>query len=301
MGQPLVHGGDDVRHPLTARVERRAPGSRFDGLGRVTGQGGGHHLPRAVAPARDAGVGGEHDGAHDAVGERLPVAVAVVGDTRQGAVAVRLVADERDALVDPCAEGRASQRNSSASRLEGLGDGLAPGQPVAGMVDLVEDHERAAGVLGATAVHSRSHRHLGVGRDVADDVGPQSVRVGERRVQQDAGGERRLRPLGAQVVGRSDHDDPVDLTPLEQLGGQAQREGRLAGARRRGDQEVATGRVAVGLQRFDLPGAQPTTGRRDGRGGRCRHCCSRGQGGSTAATKSISISTDRRMGTSRSA
>ena len=62
-----------------AGVEDRAPGprgllgvERFAESGRV-------FLARAVAPPRLAGVGEEHNGPHDTVGERFGVAVGVVG------------------------------------------------------------------------------------------------------------------------------------------------------------------------------------------------------------------------------
>jgi len=105
-------------------------------------------------------------------------------------------------------------------------------------------------------VDGRSGGDLGVGRHVAEDVGPQPAGVGQGRVQQDAGVEGGLRPLGAQVVGGRDHDHPVDLPALDQLGGETEREGGLARAGRRGDEEVPACCRAVGSQRLDLPGAK---------------------------------------------
>ena len=142
----------------------------------------------------------------------------------------RLVAHERDALVGPGPERGAGQAQPPLGRLERLGRRLAPRQAVAGVVDLVEDDQRAAR-LDPSAVQHGLLRHLGVGGDVTVDVGPDRPdRVGQVRVERDPGGGGRLGPLGAQVIGRAHHDDPVDdPRPAIKPSRDGQREGRLAG------------------------------------------------------------------------
>jgi len=61
--------------------------------------------------------------------------------------------------------------------------------------------------------------------------------------------------LGAQVVGRADDNDPPDHATGEQTLRQLEREGRLAGARGRRDEEVAGAGGLVLLERGSLPGA----------------------------------------------
>jgi hypothetical protein len=77
--QPGVGGRDHRGHPFTGRVQRSAP--RAGGLlgGQRLAKACGVFLPGAVAPPRLPGVGQEHDRADDAVGQRLGVAVRVVG------------------------------------------------------------------------------------------------------------------------------------------------------------------------------------------------------------------------------
>jgi hypothetical protein len=183
-------------------------------------------------------------------------------------------------------------------------DRLAPGQPVTGVVHLVEHHQGALGA-GACLVDGWARGDLRVRRDVALQVGadrPDAVR--QRGVQADAEGERRLGPLGAQVVGGADDHHSIHDPRGEQLGGQRQREGGLAGARCRGDEEVLAAPCAVGLQRLALPGAQRPARGRSGQGGGGHEGVESREGqrvADGAVTKSISISTERRTGTSRSA
>ena len=124
------------------------------------------------------------------------------------------------------------------------------------MVHLVEDDERAPR-NGELAVQRGSHRDLRIrDRDAVEVPRGLPVRVAETRVQPDAGASRGIRPLPLQVVGRCDDGDPVDDAACPELGGQAQREGGLAGARRGRCQEVARHVGEVLLECFGLPGAQ---------------------------------------------
>src|ERR687892_2257088 len=85
-----------------------------------------------------------------AVGQRLLVAVGVVGTADQAHAplavvaleAVLLVAHEGDALVGLGAEGRPGQAQPARGEAVGLLDRLAPGEAVTGVVHLVEDDQR---------------------------------------------------------------------------------------------------------------------------------------------------------------
>jgi hypothetical protein len=83
--------------------------------------------------------------------------------------------------------------------------------------------------------------------------------VAEPRIQADVHTRRRVGPLRLEVLGRCDHDHPVDLVRAQQLDRERERERGLAGARRRGDEEVpALGDPEVLLQSFALPCPQPS-------------------------------------------
>ena len=77
--QPGVGRGDHRGHPLARRVQRGAPRPRGLLGGQRLAEPGRVFLARAVAPARLAGVGQEHHRPHHAVGQRVGVAVGVVG------------------------------------------------------------------------------------------------------------------------------------------------------------------------------------------------------------------------------
>ena len=145
VGDPVVHRGDDVRHPLALGVQRGPPGLHLHRLGAGLRQRRGDDLAGGVPPARRPGVGGEDDRPDDGVGQRLLVAVGVVGAADQAALAleaVLLVADEGDALVGLGAERRPGQAQPAGRAPEGLLGRLAPGEAVTGVVHLVEDHQR---------------------------------------------------------------------------------------------------------------------------------------------------------------
>ena len=214
--QPRVGGGDHRGHPFARRVQHGAP--RPGGLLGVQrlAEPGRMLLAGAVAPPRLTGVGEEHHRPHHAVGQRLGVAVGVVGLRALQAVGTALVGDERDRAV-VAAERRAGQRQPARRVVERLADGVAPALGVAAVVDLVEHDERLA-VLGAHPVPRRVAGHLGVGDDDAVVlVGVLRGGVAELRVERDADAGRRLRPLDLEVFGRHHDGDPLDGAVGQQL------------------------------------------------------------------------------------
>ena len=107
----------------------------------------------------------------------------------------------------------------------------------------------------------RLEADLGVGDD--DPVvagGVRGVGVAERRVQPDADPRGRVGPLGLQVLGRAHDDDPLDRPPGQQLGGDPQRERRLARAGRRRGEEVGPVTGQVRRDGLVLPGPERAGG-----------------------------------------
>ena len=141
-------------------------------------------------------------------------------------------------------------------RAAGLLEAVAPGAGVAGVVDLVHDHQRAA-LLGARPVQQRLHADLRVGqRDSDEPAGMAAVGVLEIGVDRQVHARGGIRPLPLEVLGGAHHGDPVDGPAVHELPGQAQRERRLAGAGRGHGHEVARLGGEVLLQGLCLPGAQ---------------------------------------------
>ena len=212
-------------------------------------------LARAVAPPRLTRVRQEHHGPDHAVGQRLGVAVGVVGLRAQHALAVGLVVDERDRAV-VAAKWRAGQGQPAGRVAEGLTDGLAPALRVAAVVDLVENDERAV-VLGAHPVSGRVAGHLRVGDDDAVVLRRRlRRRVGELRVQRDTHGCGRQGPLRLEVFGRHDDGDPLDGTVGQQLSGDAQGKRRLTCARSGDGKEIAWFGAKIPHQCPTLPAPQ---------------------------------------------
>ena len=160
LGQPLVGGLEHPADPLPARVERGPPGLRDLLLGHRRAQRRGDLVARPRAPVHLAGVGQEDHRPHDAVRQRRARTRTRSRRRTLGPVSLRHIGNERNGVrVRP--ERRSSQREPPPRRVERLADGLAPRQRVAGVVDLVEDDQRAAG-LRALPVQRRMRRNLRV-------------------------------------------------------------------------------------------------------------------------------------------
>src|SRR5262249_47876787 len=111
---------------------------------------------------------------------------------------------------------------------------------VPGMMDLVEDDQRAPG-LGALPVQGRMSGNLRVrDRDPMEIRADRTLRVAVGRVDRDAKTGRRSRPLVLQVLRRGDDRDRDDLAPVQQLPRDGQRIRCLPSARRGNEQEVTT-------------------------------------------------------------
>jgi hypothetical protein len=124
------------------------------------------------------------------------------------------------------------------------------------VVHLVQHHQRPAGA-GPRPVQRGRRRHLRIRDHRAAEVARcGAVGVAEGRVQRDAEHRGRGRPLRLEVLGRGDHADCGDRPVGEQLGRDPQREGGLAGARRRDREEVGRPAQQVRRQRAALPGPQ---------------------------------------------
>ena len=130
LGQPSVGGREHLRDPRAGGVERGAQRLRGEVLGQRLAEPGGDLVAGAGPPLQVAGVGEEQHRPDDVVGERLLVAVGVVGHRARYAVGAGRVGDERD-RVDVGAERRTGQRQPAGRRVERLADALAPGQRVA--------------------------------------------------------------------------------------------------------------------------------------------------------------------------
>ena len=216
-------------HPLPARVQGGAPRVRDHVLGQRGADPGLDLVAGPGAPAGVAGVGQEQHRPHHPVAQGGAVAVGVVRRAAPHPVVVGLVADERD-RGGVGAERGAGEGEAPGGRAERLRDRVAPAQRVPAVVHLVEDDQRAAG-LGAVAVQRRQRGHLGVGDGDAEEVPARRAHpVAVLGVQRDPHLVRGLGPLPLEVLGGRDHRDRGDLAGVEQLAGDLQREGRLAGA-----------------------------------------------------------------------
>ena len=255
LGEPFVGGLQDGGHPFACRVQRGTP--RAGGLLRRErlAQACGVFLAGAVPPARLAGVGQEDDGPDDAVGQRLGIAVGVVGLRAHQTFAVGLVGDERDRAV-VAAERRAGQRQPAARVGVGLADGLAPALRVAAVMDLVENDQGAV-VLGAHPVSSGVAGHLRVGDDDAVVLRRRlRRRVGELRIEGDADPRGGQRPLRLEVFGRHDDGDPLHGAVGQQLPGNAQGKRCLACTRSGDCKEIPRVGAQIPHQCPTLPAPQ---------------------------------------------
>jgi len=190
------------------------------------------------------------------VSQGLGVAIDIVGPADQRAVRLLVVADEGDrGLV--AAEGGSGERQPAGGMPERVPDRIAPAARITRVVNLVEDHQRGGGQRHRLVVPG-AHGHACVGdRDTIELARAPTAGAGARRIELNTHLGGCVRPLGLQVLGRHDDDDPADGLGVEQFRGDAQREGRLACSRCGHSQEVAGIAVAIDLQRRGLPGTQP--------------------------------------------
>ena len=126
--------------------------------------------------------------------------------------------------------GRAREGEAPGGGAEGQPDAVAPGPVVAGVVELVEDHEG----VGRRCARRRPglHGHLLVGDDDAVHVGGQAAVAGRPlglEVEVEAAGGPG--PLELEVLGGRHHDDPPVGVRGQVLHRGGEREGGLAGAR----------------------------------------------------------------------
>ena len=255
LGQPPVRGLQDPLHPFALRVQRGPPGLRelFGEHGRA--QRSGDLVTGPGPPAHLTGVGQEDDRPDHAVVQGLPVAVDVIGHAAPAAVGIRRVGHERD-RVGITAERGAGERQPAPGGLERLTDRFTPGHGVTGVVDLVEDHQRAP-VHRALPVQDRVRGNLGVGHRHPGEVGGgPALRVAVGGVEGDPGVVRGLRPLVLEMLGGRDHGDRGDLPAGQQLGGDGQRPGCLACSWGGDEQEIAPGQAEILPVGFLLPGPQ---------------------------------------------
>ena len=237
LGEPGIGGLQDRRNPLAVRVEDRSPRpcrvfdvQRFAEPGRVL-------LACAGAPPRFAGVGQKHHRPDHAVGQRLCIAVGVVGLRAHQSIALGGIGDERDRGV-VAAERCAGERNAPRRVVERFADRLAPAPGVAAVVDLVEHHQRAA-VLGAYPVPGRVACHLCVGDHNAVILRRRvSGGIAEFRIECDACACACQRPLRLEMFRGHDDGNLLDDAVGQQLGGNTQGKRRLTRTRRRDGEKI---------------------------------------------------------------
>src|SRR5690606_19194974 len=162
-------------------------------------------------------------------------------------------------------------------RLERLQARLAPRLAVAGVVDLVQDHQGLA-LLDAVAVQHRAHPDTRVGD--GDAVVLLAERTGAvLRVQLDPYPRGGVGPLLLQVLGGRHHGDLLHDVVVQQPRRQGQRERRLAGPGGGDRQEVARLLLDVLVHRPLLPGPQLAGGAPGGAAGERGRQVVRGRGG----------------------
>ena len=224
---------------------------------------------------------------HAAVAQGVGVAVGVIAVGRV-AIGQRVVAHEGDGR-GVAAERGTAERQPSGGRFEGVLDAVAPGALVAGMVDLVQDHE---GIGGQAAQHlsGAGGGHVLVGGDQPVHIAGQATQRGPVGVQLQAQAVGGLRPLSLQVAGGRDHDQPTTFLP-QRPPGAGQREGGLAGARGGHGEVIGLVSGSEAIERGSLPRPQAHAGTRGetgigGNGGR-RHVSRPVWRGTSTQTRSV--------------
>jgi len=121
------------------------------------------------------------------------------------------------------------------------------------MVQLVQHHQRLFGETAA-AHHFRSGADVLIGHRravIVRSLQRPFVRQGRIKLQPD--GSRGIRPLPAQVAGRTDHQKPLRTAGFQKLVGRPQCEPRFPRGRRRHGQKVRRVMGTDGLKRAALP------------------------------------------------
>ena len=237
--QPLALDGEGGAQALAGEVARQSVVERglvFDAVRRRP-----LHAP---VDAREI-----HRAHHAPILQGVAVAVFEVG-LREIAV----VADERDRPLVR-AERRPRQAEAPPRRVERLPSRVAPRAAVAGVVDLVEDRQRAS---DQRPQRRGRRRHLLVRHHDAVHVRRQpAVADVPFGIEVDVQALRRVRPLELEVLRGDDHHDAANRARQQRASGGGQRERRLARARRRDRQEVGRRARLEARERITLPRAQP--------------------------------------------
>ena len=149
------------RNPLALGVQSGAP--RSGGLLRIhnVAQTGCMFLTGRIAPAGFARVRKKDNGAHDAVGKRIAIAIGMVRAGYLVPLPIVHVLDEWNGRVVG-AERRTGQSQAVIDIVISFLDAIAPALSVAGMVDLIQNHQRAPS-RGNRAVLKGMHAHLRIG------------------------------------------------------------------------------------------------------------------------------------------
>ena len=149
------------RDPLALGVQGGAP--RSGGLLRIhnVAQTGCMLLTGRIAPAGFARVRKKDNGAHDAVGKRIAIAIGVVRTGYLVPLPIVYVLNEWNGRVIG-AERRTGQSQAVIDIIIGFLDAIAPALGVACMVNLVKDHQSAPS-RGHRAVLEGVHTHLRIG------------------------------------------------------------------------------------------------------------------------------------------
>ena len=122
------------------------------------------------------------------------------------------------------AKRRTGQREAVVDVVVGFLDAIAPAFGIAGVVDLVQDHQGAPRG-GNGAVLEGVHAHLGIGHHDAIHAGVHSRGVREGRIQGQAHPRGGGRPLRLQVLGRHHDDDALHRAVFHELRRDAQSKG----------------------------------------------------------------------------
>ncbi len=199
--QLLVGACEHARHPLALEAQRGSQPHRHLVLGQLVLEAGVDHVARRRGPLHVAVDAREVHRSHDAaVAQGIRVAVGEVGVSHVALAAGGVVAHERD-LYGVTAKWCARQRQAPGGVSEGRTDAVAPGLLVAGMVDLVEDHEpvgRQPGELGRSVARG----DLLVRGDEAVHVACEALAGAPIGIELQPQAMCRERPLHLEVAGR---------------------------------------------------------------------------------------------------